>query len=149
MYGQVLLVPVVYNRRILSSFSFPSSPSSSSSFSFFVDSKRYALGPDYFFSKYRLKKNFLTCEKNLMEEPPTDIATKYDFFIAPPPSTGKAKTPAERKTFSKKQAKREAFMMCGLIYAVNEAATYWKQHNCGKNANFNKAYTIKNDPGKY
>ena len=110
---------------------------------------RYALGPDFFFSKYRLKKNFLNCEKNLMLPPPLDIGTTYDYFIAPPPASGKPPKVSEKKTFSKKQAKREAFMMCGLINAVNGAATHYKKHNCGSDANFNKVYTIKNDPGKY
>jgi hypothetical protein len=112
-------------------------------------SKRYALGPDYFFSKYRLKKNFLVCDKDLLEDPPSDIATRYDFFIAPPPAHGKTPSNPEKKTFSKSQAKREAFMMCGLISAVNEAAIYWKKHNCGDEANFNKVYTVKKDPTQY
>jgi len=110
---------------------------------------RYAVGPDFFFSKYRLKKNFLSCEKNLMMPPPRDIGTQYDFFIAPPPASGKPPKEPEKKTFSKKRVKREAFMMCGLIDSVNEAATYYKKHNCGDMANYNKVYTIKNDPGRY
>lgn len=111
--------------------------------------KRYALGPDFFFSKYRLKKNYLACEKNLLMPPPTDIAIKYDYFIAPPPASGKPPQEVEKKTFTQKRAKREAYMMCGLISAVNEAAIYYKQQNCGVNANYNKVYTIKNDPSKY
>jgi hypothetical protein len=111
--------------------------------------KRYALGPDFFFSKYRLKKNFISCEKALMKTPPSDIDTKYDYFIAPPPASGKYPGEPEKKTFSKKQAKREAFMMCGLISAVNEASLYFKKNNCGPDANFDRTYTIKNDPSKY
>lgn len=111
--------------------------------------KRYALGPDYFFSKYRLKKNFLNCEKNLMKRPPKDIGTQYDYFIAPPPATGKVEKNPEKKSFSHKQAKREAFMLCGMINAVNEAAIYYKKNNCGDKGNFNETYTIRNDPTKY
>ncbi|CAB9527465.1 expressed unknown protein [Seminavis robusta] len=112
--------------------------------------KRYGLGPDFFFSKYRLKKNYLNCEKNLLQPPPKDIHTKYDYFISPPPPHGKPPKELEKKSFTQKQAKREGFMLCGLIHAVNEAATYYKKHNCDdKIANFNKVYTIRNDPGKY
>lgn len=95
---------------------------------------RYALGPDFFFSKYRLKKNFLDCRKNLMLPPPLDIGTTYDYFVAPPPASGKPPQKVEKKTFSKRQTKREAFMMCGMISAVNEAATYYKKYNCGADA---------------
>ena len=113
--------------------------------------KRYALGPDFFFSKYRLKKNFLQCSTPLLLPPPLDIGAQYDYYIAPPP----AKSPKnvqdrEKKSFSKKQAKREAFMLCGMISAVNDAATYFKQHMCdGEEANFQKIYTIANNPGNY
>ena len=110
--------------------------------------KRYALGPDFFFSKYRLKKDFLKCQGNLLMLPPLDIGQQYDYFIAPPPASGKPPAEPEKKTFNKKQAKREAFMLCGMISAVNEAATYWKKHNCGSKGNFDKVYTIKNNPSK-
>lgn len=111
--------------------------------------KRYALGPDFFFSKYRLKKNILNCEKNLLLPPPKDIHTQYDYFIGPPPEDAQPRRKPEKKTFSTKQAKREGFMLCGMIDAVNEAAAYYKTRNCGGKGNFNKVYTIKNDPSKY
>ena len=69
-----------------------------------------------------------------MLPPPLDIGTTYDYFEAPPPASGKPPHKIETKFFSKKRAKREAFMMCGMISAVNEAATYYKKHNCGNDA---------------
>jgi peptidyl serine alpha-galactosyltransferase len=109
--------------------------------------KRYGLGPDFFISKYRIKKNFLTCEQNLLMPPPRNIHTMYDYFIKPPPSHGKPIEHEERTIFKNpNQAKREAFMLCGLIEAFNEAASYFKTHNCRPGANFNKIYTIHNDP---
>jgi hypothetical protein len=110
---------------------------------------RYAMGPDFFFSKYRVKKNFLTCETPLMAVPPSDIDTRYDYMIPPPNPAGKPNNKPEKKIFNKHQVKRETFMMCGLISAVNEAATYYKQQNCGSDANFEKTYTVRKDPSKY
>jgi peptidyl serine alpha-galactosyltransferase len=107
----------------------------------------YAVGPEFFFSKYRIKKNFLTCDKNLLMTPPKDIHKQYDYFVQPPQKDGSGEQ--KKNPLSPKQAKREAFMLCGMIDAVNEAATYYKTNNCGKDANFNKVYTIHNDPGKW
>lgn len=49
-----------------------------------------------------------------------------------------------------KQAKREAFMICGMTSAINEALRYYKHEACGKDglplANYNETYTIHNDP---
>jgi peptidyl serine alpha-galactosyltransferase len=109
--------------------------------------KRYGLGPDFFLSKYRIKKNFLTCKQNLLMPPPRDIHTKFDYFIKPPQANGKPADEPSKTTFKNPlQAKREAFMLCGLIDAFNEAASYFKTHDCGSEANFNKVYTIHKDP---
>jgi peptidyl serine alpha-galactosyltransferase len=108
---------------------------------------RYGLGPDFFISKYRIKKNFLTCDQNLLMPPPRDIHTKYDYFIKPPPAKGAPPEKPEKTEFrNPNQAKREAFMVCELIDAFNEAAGYFKTNNCRPDANFNKVYTIHKDP---
>ena len=41
-------------------------------------------------------------------------------------------------------AKREAFMICGLTHAVNEALRYHKHRAC--EVNFNETYTVHDDP---
>lgn len=84
-----------------------------------------------------------------MARPPNNIGTQFNYFVAPPPASGKEKDNPEKKTFTPKQAKREAFMLCGMIDAVNDAAIYYKQHNCDGKGNFNETYTIRNDPSKY
>jgi hypothetical protein len=106
--------------------------------------KRYYLGK-FFFSKYRLKKHFLRCKQPLLTPPPLDSATRFDYWMRPPPDEGSTHEMTTTK-LSKKQAKREAFMLCGLISAVNEAARYFKLQHCGDRANFNETYNFHDDP---
>lgn len=107
------------------------------------------------FSKYRIKKNIMNCDKNLLKPPPDDVFPKFDYMIQPPRADGKdAETYVEvRQPISAKRAKREAFMLCGMISAVNEALRYYKQYACGVNgavtANLNETYTIHNDPSDH
>jgi hypothetical protein len=104
------------------------------------------------FSKYRVKKNILNCEKALMMIPPGDIYPQYRYKIFPRRADlSDAKTYTEvQKDIPSKQAKREAFMICGMTSALNEALRYYKQDACGKDglplANYNETYTIHNDP---
>ena len=93
--------------------------------------QRYMVGK-YFFGKRKVPHNIFTCESPLLEYPPEDIATKYDYFIPPPPH----KPVGEKKELNKGQAKMNAFMICALTRAVNEAAVFYQEHNCdvGKKA---------------
>lgn len=106
------------------------------------------------FSKYRIKKNIMKCDKNLLAPPPDDLYPRFDYTITPPRADGKDKNYSEvRTSIGPKQAKREAFMLCGLISAVNEALRYYKLQACGKNgappANLYENYTIHDDPGDF
>lgn len=93
--------------------------------------QRYMLGK-WFIGKYRLRKDFVSCEAPLLKEPPHDILQTYDYQIAPDGS---------RLTFrSKKGAQRNAFMICALIPRLNAAARYFKEHNCKGKGNFNMTY---------
>jgi hypothetical protein len=104
----------------------------------------------WFFSKYRLKKKYISCETPFLTPPPTDLATLgYDYLLPPPPhghKGGREAWKAPKETFSKKQAKREAYMVCGLIGAVNEAARYFKVHACNGTANMKENYNFHDDP---
>lgn len=109
--------------------------------------KRYGIGR-YFFSKYRVKKNILTCGSPLMALPDAN-ATNSLHMIFPPRADGKdrdtyVETP---HTFSEKQAKRETFMVCGMMQALNEALLHFKKQSCGASANTNATYMIVDDPG--
>ena len=108
---------------------------------------RYLLGDKWFFSKYRLKKRFISCETPLLTYPPLDSATKYDYWIRPPPDAGYTHE-FETENITKVQAKREAFMLCGLIHGMNEAAKYYKSHHCNNTSttNWNETYDFHSDP---
>ncbi len=109
--------------------------------------KRYLLG-DWFFSKYRLKKKFISCETPLMEPPPLDLATRNITITYQPPPHGH-KNPEEwvAPTLSHPawQSKREAFMLCALIFRINEAAVHFKENYCEGHANMGY-FDIYSDP---
>lgn len=95
----------------------------------------------------------MNCEKALLKPPPLDLATQnLDYAIFPPRADGKDKnTYVETKESIKneKQRKREAFMLCGLTKAVNEAMSYLKMRACGSDGNFNETYTVHDDPSSH
>ena len=93
----------------------------------------------WFIGKYRLRKDFISCEAPLLTLPPSDVAAKYDFAIAPD---------GTRKDYGKNNPKPKyhAFMLCTLLQALNDAATYFKDHNCDqKTANYNMTYVFHED----
>ncbi|CAB9530622.1 expressed unknown protein [Seminavis robusta] len=84
--------------------------------------QRYWLGK-WFIGKYKLPKDFISCESPLLKVPPKDVALQYDFAVAP---TG------EIKKLNKDHVKRNAWMLCRFIPALNEAARFYKETHCGK-----------------
>ena len=108
---------------------------------------RYLLGDKWFFSKYRLKKKMISCEQPLLTYPPNDSSTRYKYAVRPPPDAG-TNHESETTNVSSHQAKREAFMLCGLIPGVNEAARFYKSHHCAPNgeATWNETYDFHSDP---
>jgi len=82
--------------------------------------QRYAIG-DWFFSKRKMVKDFFTCESPLLILPPTDIVNEKDYRQLP----GEA-----RKELSEKERKREGFVVCTLLAALNDAAIYFKEQQC-------------------
>jgi len=94
--------------------------------------QRYALGR-WFFGKYKQPHDFLSCEHPLLKEPPDTIATELLYAEYPDKS---------KKKMTETTAKRNAFMLCQMIPAVNKAATYYKQNHCDDNANYDKTFTF-------
>ena len=95
----------------------------------------YWLGK-WFIGKYRLDKEFLSCEKPLLLEPPKDIGLKYNFYIKPG-----GKPYGEKKNIGSTVAKREQFMICQMIARMNDAATWYKDQTCEKGkANYEKSF---------
>jgi hypothetical protein len=107
--------------------------------------KRYMLGR-WFFSKYRIKKKFISCDTPLMTLPPLTLAEQnLDYWENPPPHGHRGPWVPERQNLAAIRAKREAFMLCGLISAVNEAAMYFKEKTCNGTANM-ATFDLFNDP---
>ena len=113
--------------------------------------KRYWLG-SFFFSKYRLRKDYLSCEAPLLTMPTNDIELlDLDYYVPIPPANGQPKPANESEKQplpDRKQRKRELFMLCGLISKINEAVVYYKQNHCSGNANFNRTYNFHDYPYK-
>lgn len=98
--------------------------------------QRYGAG-EFFLTKYKVPRRTFTCEFPMYVEPPIDVATaEYihmgDFSI---------------KTFNVKSSsdniKRaaNAFMVCSLYKALNEAATFYKDNHCNaSNTNYEKSW---------
>jgi hypothetical protein len=88
--------------------------------------QRYAVG-DWFFSKRKHPKDFFTCSKPLMAVPPQGSNVALETYqLKPPGSHTKA-------DLIPKQAKRNAFMVCGILALLNQAATFYKSNHCSSN----------------
>ena len=83
--------------------------------------QRYGVGNDWFFSKRRIPSDIYDCSAPLFAEPPSDLATLYDYREMPH---------GDRKPMSPKESNRYSFMICYLYSLLNEAATFYKQGAC-------------------
>ncbi|CAJ1891238.1 unnamed protein product [Cylindrotheca closterium] len=98
--------------------------------------QRYGIGK-WFMSKYKVRKDHISCQAPLFKNPPADVAIKYTKSIYPN---------KEVKKMNKKERKESAFMVCSMISALNEAAIYYKDNNCDKaTANYNYTFTFFKD----
>ena len=108
--------------------------------------KRYLVGT-WFWSKYRLRRNFLSCDVDLLEMPPSNI-TSMLYHFSPPSARGQPIGTMQH--MSAKQSKREVFMVCQIIEKVNEAVEYYKQQQCDpKIANLSRTYNFYNYPDNH
>jgi peptidyl serine alpha-galactosyltransferase len=110
--------------------------------------QEFFFGPYYFF-KYYLSENFLSCEHPLMIEPSDhdkQILNSSDIpgasFLVQSYNTTSVRT-SGNPTVSDTHRQRHAFMLCHLVARVNEAATFWKEQNCIEGmAKYDKVYTV-------
>ena len=92
--------------------------------------QHYGLGK-YFFSKYKLPTDFISCGAPLLKEPPRNVATLYNYLHKPSGVVVNFK--------SKKVIRRSAFAICHIVKLLNEAAEHFKKHHCSAGeANYNK-----------
>jgi peptidyl serine alpha-galactosyltransferase len=91
--------------------------------------QRYGMG-NYFFGKRKLPKDFLSCSSPLLAEPPKDVLQQYNYANFPGNN---------RKDRTPRFAKRNAFMVCYMIKALNGAAAHYKEQHCNsETANLQK-----------
>jgi hypothetical protein len=103
----------------------------------------------------------MKCEKPLLLPPPENLTgSSYDYYIAPPRADLKDedtyKENHQRLEKGALQGKREYFMLCGLVRALNQALIHHKEMACGRGedggggpANLNQTYTVYDDPSNY
>jgi hypothetical protein len=94
---------------------------------------------NYYFVKYDVSNEFLSCEHPLLADP-----SEYDAQVR---ANGAGGTPFLATAFSsdlpESHRKRHVFMLCHLIGRINDAATHWKKTNCAEGtANFSKVYNV-------
>lgn len=94
--------------------------------------QRYTIG-EWFFSKRRMVKDFFECDSPLLEEPPMDVIEKSDYKHPPGGS---------RTDLDPVNAKREGFVVCGMIGALNDAGVFFKEHHCGASGNLEKTLNL-------
>jgi peptidyl serine alpha-galactosyltransferase len=96
--------------------------------------QRYSLGR-WFFSKYDLRADFLSsCDVPLLREPPVNVAALYDWNFFP--------NGMEGENFRHRQRLQDtvlhAWMMCTMIFSLNDVAIAIKERHCHGKANFNR-----------
>jgi len=89
--------------------------------------QRYMLDK-WFFGKRRLPKDFFSCKKPLLKQPPDNLGELYNYRIPPPARKGG--DGGKKKILKKKQVKRETFMLCYLTQAMNDASIFYKERHC-------------------
>lgn len=103
--------------------------------------QRYAVGR-WFFSKYKLREDFFDCEAPLMKEPPLNVGEIYDWYIFPNGWEVKDHSRTDKQHFIIKNA----WMLCIVIFTLNEVAIDLKKKHCGANANFEKTWHFHEEP---
>jgi hypothetical protein len=99
--------------------------------------QRYSIG-DFFQSKYKTHHEFLTCEQPLMRQPPRDAAARYNYSHYGDGSFEQYDKISTRIG--------HAYMVCTILAAFNQAATYFKQNHCpAATANYNQTWNFFED----
>jgi hypothetical protein len=84
--------------------------------------QKYHLGK-WFFSKYKLPKDFMSCQSPLLREPSTnDNLLQYDWAETP---NGDILDISPMK-----YRRRHAWMLCTVLPAINQAVSFYKQRFC-------------------
>jgi hypothetical protein len=98
--------------------------------------QRYSIG-EYFINKYLFPTDILSCDFPLVELPPLNILSQVNYSHYGDGTTELWGGKNERQYFKRT---RHAFMICSLFPALNEAATYYKNHHCPSGANYEQKW---------
>jgi peptidyl serine alpha-galactosyltransferase len=97
--------------------------------------QRYSVGQDWFFGKRRIPSDIYECDTPLFEEPPKDLALKYDYKWPP---NAKEKTPLSPMLINE-----QTFMVCYLTRLLNDAAIFYKSAACtDRKPNMNRSRKV-------
>ncbi|KAL7531047.1 hypothetical protein ACHAXR_007925 [Thalassiosira sp. AJA248-18] len=99
--------------------------------------QRYAVDK-YFWGKRKIPHKIFTCEHPLLVEPPSDLGSGKYLSIVNRGRGGKT----ERKEISAEKEKMEAFMVCALTKATNDAMVNFKTNHCDGGGNMKKTYDV-------
>ena len=83
----------------------------------------------WIWAKMRFPSEFFTCSSPLLSIPPIDIATKYNYFDIPKASLHDTENKG-RLQYSKVEVGRNAFTLCAMVHAMNEASIFYKENFC-------------------
>jgi peptidyl serine alpha-galactosyltransferase len=97
--------------------------------------QQYSLGR-WYFDKYFLRSDFLTCHSPLLREPPPNVAEIYDWNQFPRGRGG--------ENFYRRRNLHDtvlhAWMLCTMIKSLNDIAISFKRSHCKTKANFKKSW---------
>ena len=98
--------------------------------------QRYAVDK-YFWGKRKVPHQIFTCEHPLLVEPPIDLGSGKYLKVVP-----NGKPDSAGKEISAEKEKMEAFMVCALTKATNDAMMYFKTNHCEDGGNAKKTYNM-------
>lgn len=91
----------------------------------------------YSWGKRRVPHGIFTCEHPLLVEPPGDLGSGRYLSMIP-----NGREEGQRKEMTAEKEKMEAFMVCALTRATNDAMVYFKTNHCEDGGNTKKAYDM-------
>ena len=93
--------------------------------------QRYSVDK-YFFAKRKVPHNIFTCDHEMLIEPPMDLGSgKYLSSVA-----------KKNDKMTADKAKMEAFVVCAMTSATNEAMMYFKTNHCNGGGNTKKTFDL-------
>ena len=97
--------------------------------------QNYRVG-QFAFHKGHVPHDVFTCDAPLMIEPDGNVVDQLYKTQGPSPVDGSRRPNVQ---YTKDQARNAAFMLCGVLRGINEAATFFKDKHCGDKGGGNRS----------